>query len=1658
MPKNKSFRGKKSLKHRTVKRSILAVERLEDRRVFCLPDQLNFTSGGDHFIRLESIAPDQNGDCTINIAERASTADDRYRINGIIQGQSAGAHALIMQLRRSSDQSILDTINGVSDSINNNNQTFPFQFDAAASVFSEGQTALHVYLERPGFPTTSGINPINNVLQFSINVDATRPTIVALTNISDPRNSPVDRLEVEFSEVISTTSFTRSDLSLTRDGGPNLITNSVNVQLKAGTSKTFEITGLSGLTAVDGRYSLTVNASGVADVAGNAGSGSRSAQWTLDTQPPTFVGDPSLTIGSDSGALDGSTNRNDNLTIEGTVLEAASVELRLVGDSVNGGSVNLVQPSVLVGNRYSTVFNFGSLAGGVLPDGEYLVRAVASDGLNPAVTSAPLTLTIDTRSPRAVDIVDIAPDPRNSPLDTAEVVFDEDINVQSFTVAEVQLTRGTANVPLDTTVTISRVSPGRYRISGLAAFTGADGTYQLTVNGSGVEDASTNPGLGVVSDTWVMKATPPSSGEPPRLDAADGVQVEQTARTNRSDDLTFTGVASAANSVSVTITDGTFTRTLAATLNGDAYTVDFDGIPEGIYQVTTTASDGLNASSTSQPLTLIVDQTLPRVLALSAVAPDPRNVLVSSVAVELSEPVLLSQFNFEDISLTRDGAPVDLDGRVSVSLDAGSRYLVSGLDALTTPDGVYQLTVLGAGLQDLAGNAGEATASDTWEMDTIAPIITVPAKLNALDDSGVSNGDAITNRNDNLRISASVADATSVSIAIRNNSGFADTLVATRVGDVYSAVFDFAAQSGQVLADGSYQVVVTAVDGVNAPTISTEFTLTIDTTAPSKLSLTLLDDAGTSADTDGIVTDNSPTLNIATMEPDATLQFLRDSATVIAFEVNGAAITDLSLNETTANATFRYSATQTDLAGNVSPRSDLEEVIIDSRAPAFADLDTAVAGNQHLRILAADRALPDSNLPLSLTNVQQPTIEFSVSDQQFASLATANIVKLQLFKRNTDASEVLLAENSLTIPASGAGSGANVNAAAVSRTLRVQNSVLSIGDHTVFVRATDSAGNNTNSDDFTFNVFKVGEPTSGAPATPVFTSIYDIQSALNQAIGVADSTAVQPWQMSFDKTTQTVWFSMEKAGAVAQFDPATGKLKIHDFASLLSSVSNTTVQTAYAANSNTIIVNDEVSVNSQLTAEVNGVLQTVGVTAIAQVLAQGPFTATLSRGFTSNLSAGTQISVRNGDNPHGAFFDFNTHLTPRVFVAHRNGGGNNVDRGGGNESDGRLTYIDVGGTNPRVVSFDFEQVKKQILPSGLSVAEVLEANGIHDGFLPAFHAALVDATGNVWVSSPDAHALLEFDFDYAVPGCGLSCNSTNLTIHPIPHELQATFKVGNADVTQEFHPHGFQVVVNDSTLQKWVWSIDVAGSGRIALMQPNRGTGGKDQWITWDLPSEFESVAGTFVQFDDNETPGTPEDDSIVATFPATAGVDGKPSNSEGTKGFVHRFTLLNPQNPSQSGTRVESWTVPKIPGANATTTLAAANQPFVDRSGEIFVVDRFGSVIRFNANDFDDSVPNVFKETTIVAPITHAISAFPVGVLAPTSVTNGSPMLSEYTLDPQLEISDLVTEGFKQDRSSVTGFAQYEVSGLNTNNSLVATRGPGAFRGALNASNVLYG
>ena len=103
-------------------------------------------------------------------------------------------------------------------------------------------------------------NSTGSYLVYYKPTTTTPPAVASLSTVSSPQSGPVGSIDVTFSEPINPSTFTTTNLSLTLNGGPNLINSSVTITQDS--PMTYTIGGLSALTADDGNYTLTVSATG----------------------------------------------------------------------------------------------------------------------------------------------------------------------------------------------------------------------------------------------------------------------------------------------------------------------------------------------------------------------------------------------------------------------------------------------------------------------------------------------------------------------------------------------------------------------------------------------------------------------------------------------------------------------------------------------------------------------------------------------------------------------------------------------------------------------------------------------------------------------------------------------------------------------------------------------------------------------------------------------------------------------------------------------------------------------------------------------------------------------------------------------------------------------------------------------------------------------------------------------------------------------------------------------------------------------------------------------------------------------------------------------------------------------------------------------------
>ncbi|NCR09221.1 MAG: hypothetical protein GPI95_13180 [Microcystis aeruginosa LG13-11] len=121
-----------------------------------------------------------------------------------------------------------------------------------------------------------------------------------------------------------------------------------------------------------------------------------------------------------------------------------------------------------------------------------------------------------------------------------------------------------------------------------------------------------------------------------------------------------------------------------------------------------------NANAGNSNYIIIYTSGGPTVTDIIDVTPDPRSTAVNAIAIDFSEPIQASTFDYTDLSLTLNNGTNLITNIVSIIPLSATRYQVTGLENLTNIDGDYQLTINANGIKDLDGKLGTGLLSETW--------------------------------------------------------------------------------------------------------------------------------------------------------------------------------------------------------------------------------------------------------------------------------------------------------------------------------------------------------------------------------------------------------------------------------------------------------------------------------------------------------------------------------------------------------------------------------------------------------------------------------------------------------------------------------------------------------------------------------------------------------------------------------------------------------------------------------------------------------------------------------------------------------------------------------------------------------------------------------
>lgn len=522
-------------------------------------------------------------------------------------------------------------------------------------------------------------------------VDTTAPSAPAapvLDALSDSGSSSTDRVTNDSTPTLTGTAEAESTIALF-DGA---------IQVGSGTATggTYNVTAsLLG----DGVHILTVTAT---DAHGNVSPASPGTTVTVDTSVPATPSTPDLASGSDSGS-----SQTDNITNVATPTFSGTAE--------SGSTVTLHDGASQAGSGAAAGGNY-SFAASALSSGGHTITATSTDlAGNTSAASSGLSVTIDTASPAAPSVPDLA-----AASDSGSASDDNITNLTTPTFNGTAESGSTVKLyDVVTQVGSGTAGSGSYSV---AVSTLLPGIHPISATATDVAGnvSAASSSLSVTIDTLA----PAAPTVPDLATASDSGSVPSDNITNVTTP-TFTGVGESGTTVkilagAIQVGSGSATGT---------YSVQVSTLSEGAHTITATAADVAgNVTASAGGLVVTVDVTAPLVTTttiakqfgyLAGFIKQAGTYYIYANVTESGGGVLTET---SDVSaVTTLGTTVPL---------VGGTYSANGLTYNYRSAALLAVTPLTAGIKnysiastDLAGNV-RTQSSLTVTVDNTAPTAT----------------------------------------------------------------------------------------------------------------------------------------------------------------------------------------------------------------------------------------------------------------------------------------------------------------------------------------------------------------------------------------------------------------------------------------------------------------------------------------------------------------------------------------------------------------------------------------------------------------------------------------------------------------------------------------------------------------------------------------------------------------------------------------------------------------------------------------------------------------------------------------------------------------------------------------------------------------------
>ncbi|WP_433898841.1 Ig-like domain-containing protein [Pseudomonas sp. PSE1(2024)] len=554
-----------------------------------------------------------------------------------------------------------------------------------------------ITLDNTGVTAISdGVAGVGTTSSVNYAIDTARPTVTIVMSDTALKIGDTSLVTFTFSEAV--TGFTNADLSIA-NGTLSAVSSSDGGITWTGTfTPTASITDTTNLISLD--------KSGIADLAGNAGSGTTdSANYVIDTVRPTatiVVADTNLAAGETSlvtitfsEAVSGFTTA-DMTVANGTLTGLSSSDGGITWTATLTPTTNITDTTNLV-----TLDNTGvvDLAGN------------AGSG-----TTNSNNYAIDTARPTATIVVaDNALKIGETSLVT--ITFSEAIT--GFTNADLTIANGT----------LTAVSSSDGGITWTATFTPTasitDATNLITLNNTGIADLTGNAGSGTTdSNNYAIDTVRPTATI---VVADNNLRIGETSLVT----ITFSEAISGFTNADLTVANGTLSAvsssdggiTWTATFTPSASITDTTNLitldNTGIVDLSGNAGSGTTDSNN---------------YAIDTVRPTA-TIVVADSNLTAGETSLVTITFSEAVSGFTNADLIIANGTLTAvsSSDGGITWTATFTPNLGVNDATNLIVLANTGIADLSGNAGSGTTnSNNYTIDTVVPTATIIIADNAL--------------------------------------------------------------------------------------------------------------------------------------------------------------------------------------------------------------------------------------------------------------------------------------------------------------------------------------------------------------------------------------------------------------------------------------------------------------------------------------------------------------------------------------------------------------------------------------------------------------------------------------------------------------------------------------------------------------------------------------------------------------------------------------------------------------------------------------------------------------------------------------------------------------------------------------------------------------